>query len=367
VPVFLTAGNHDLGGWSSTPPPAGTARRDWWKFFGWKRLADPPAAAPWHTQNYSFDYGPVHYVGLEAYDNYDMWRSTIYGRRSFTAGQMQWLAEDLAAASGSAAQVLFYHYDFSNQLNLSALEVELALWGHIHRDSGSLSTKPYNLSTNNVCDGERAYRLVSVSGSTLLPSPTMSAGYDGDRLRVDYEPANDGTHYAVTAHITNNQNARFENGMLRFRMPELSDSAEVTGGTLVRAEATGSHATYLIGVDIAPLASQEVTVKVDSTATPPDTTEIAKDLWLAPSSPNPFGPRTLLRFTLPQPGLAQLAIFDIRGRRVAVLVDQYLTARQHIAEWNGRDSEGRSVSSGVYFARLAVGGDARARKLVLMR
>jgi len=51
VPVFLTAGNHDIGGWDDTPPPDGTARRDWWRFFGWNRLDDPPPGAPWYTQN----------------------------------------------------------------------------------------------------------------------------------------------------------------------------------------------------------------------------------------------------------------------------------------------------------------------------
>ncbi|MBC8450691.1 metallophosphoesterase, partial [bacterium] len=42
VPVYLTAGNHDVGGWDDSPPPDGTARRNWWKFFGWRYLNDPP-------------------------------------------------------------------------------------------------------------------------------------------------------------------------------------------------------------------------------------------------------------------------------------------------------------------------------------
>jgi hypothetical protein len=367
VPVFLTAGNHDLGGWSSTPPPAGTARRDWWKFFGWNRLDDPPPGAPWYTQNYSFDYGPVHYVALEAYNNYDRWRSQIYGRDSFTSGQMEWLAEDLAAAATSASQVLCYHCDFLHQINLKALEVEMALWGHIHRNEGSITSKPYNLATNNVCDGERSYRLVRVSGSTLTPSPTISAGYDGNDLEVEFEPANDGKHNVVTANIANDHYERFEHAMLRFHLPEASDSVEVTGGTLLRVEDMESYAIYYIGIDIQPLASQQVTVAIDSTSTIPDSTEVSAALWLGPSRPNPFGPRTSLSFTLPQAGLARLVIFDIHGREVEVLVDRHFSAGPHTAEWNGRDRKGKYASAGVYFARLTIAGDSRVRKLVLTR
>jgi len=57
VPIYLVAGNHDLGGWQASPPPQGTARRNWWRFFGWNWLQNPPAAEPYYTQNYSFNYG----------------------------------------------------------------------------------------------------------------------------------------------------------------------------------------------------------------------------------------------------------------------------------------------------------------------
>jgi 3',5'-cyclic AMP phosphodiesterase CpdA len=38
IPVYVTSGNHDIGGWNQTPPPAGSARRNWWKYFGWNWL-----------------------------------------------------------------------------------------------------------------------------------------------------------------------------------------------------------------------------------------------------------------------------------------------------------------------------------------
>jgi hypothetical protein len=259
VPIFVTSGNHDIGGWDATPPPDGTARQDWWRFFGWRRLDDPPPGAPWYTQNYSFDYGPMHYVGLESYINYDSWRWAIYGDYSFTAGQMQWLADDLASASGSASQVLFYHRDFSDQIDLNALGVEMALWGHVHSDQGDIFSPPYDLATDNTCDGARSYRLIRVQDGTLLPTETISAGYSGDNLEVQYTPANDGTHSQVTAQITNNLEEQFEHAQLRFVMPKGTDF-QVAGGTLLQVDSSGSDAICYVGVDIQPTSVETVTV-----------------------------------------------------------------------------------------------------------
>ena len=264
APVFLTAGNHDIGGWDDTPPPDGTARRDWWRFFGWKRLDVPPPGAPWFTQNYSFDYGPVHFVGLESYDNYDEWRYDIYGRFSFTQGQLQWLQEDLDAASGSAAQVLFYHYDFKQELDLDALGVEGALWGHTHSNEGNINHRPFDLGTNNVCGGKRSYRLVRVSGgSALQPGETLSAGSYGQKITVGFAPANNGLHDDVTATITNDQDQRFENGLLKFVMPKGYGGEVITGGVLLQVDDSGEFAVYYVGVDILELSVQTVNIRLD--------------------------------------------------------------------------------------------------------
>ncbi|MFH1681680.1 MAG: metallophosphoesterase [Candidatus Eisenbacteria bacterium] len=94
VPVFLIAGNHDIGGWTTTPPPDGTARRNWWRFFGWPHLDDPPDGVT--TQDYFFDYGPVRFVGLESYYNYDGWRRATYGSTSFRSHQLDFLRAAVA-------------------------------------------------------------------------------------------------------------------------------------------------------------------------------------------------------------------------------------------------------------------------------
>jgi len=365
VPTFLVSGNHDIGGWTTTPPPDGTARRDWWRFFGWPRLDDPPAGASQYTQNYSFDYGPIHYVGLEAYNNYDRWREVIYGTDSFTSGQLSWLNQDLAAAAGSQAQVLFFHKDFQYQLNLAALGVEMALWGHIHSNSGSLSTMPFDISTNNVCDGERSYRLIRVSGSSLQPEPTLAAGGAGENLRVVYTPSNAGLSSTVSAEITNNLPQRFENGRLRFVMPAFGGNYSVAGGQLVQVDESGLHDICHVAVDIPATGIVSITLSPGSIDVPengmPDRPQLAQN------HPNPFNPNTRIEYYLPRNGPARLGVFDLQGREVAILVDETQEAGAYTVQWGGRDSGGRNVPSGIYLLRLVARDQETTRKITLAR
>jgi hypothetical protein len=88
---------------------------------------------------------------------------------------------------------------------------------------------------------------------------------------------------------------------------------------------------------------------------------------LHPNVPNPFNPATTLRFDLPAPSLARLAVFDLAGRLVRTLVDRDLPAGPHEATWDGRDEKGRPAGSGVYFVRLESGADRATRKVLLLR
>jgi len=90
-------------------------------------------------------------------------------------------------------------------------------------------------------------------------------------------------------------------------------------------------------------------------------------LQLLPNYPNPFNPLTKLRFTLPSGGLVRLNIYDARGRLVASLKNEEMTAGSHEVIWNGCDDAGRNQASGVYFSRLVFGEDAVTGRLTLLR
>ncbi|MBN2171338.1 MAG: immune inhibitor A [Candidatus Krumholzibacteriota bacterium] len=83
--------------------------------------------------------------------------------------------------------------------------------------------------------------------------------------------------------------------------------------------------------------------------------------------PNPFNPKTTLRFTLTEAGEASLAVFDVHGRRCCRLVAGTLPAGEHAVDWDGRDDAGRRLASGVYLVRLESGGACAAARLVLLK
>jgi hypothetical protein len=85
-------------------------------------------------------------------------------------------------------------------------------------------------------------------------------------------------------------------------------------------------------------------------------------------SPNPFNPKTEVRFVLTRPNLAQLNVYNIRGELVRTLVNGRLDSGEHITSWDGNDFAGQRVSSGTYFARLRIGTEVmQVRKLMLVK
>lgn len=93
----------------------------------------------------------------------------------------------------------------------------------------------------------------------------------------------------------------------------------------------------------------------------------ARSALLAQNSPNPLNPTTTIRFTLPQAARTELAVFDLSGRLVRVLLRGARGAGAHEVAWDGRDASGQPVGSGVYLYRLEAGRTVETRKLVVLR
>ncbi|MBN1782600.1 T9SS type A sorting domain-containing protein [bacterium] len=78
--------------------------------------------------------------------------------------------------------------------------------------------------------------------------------------------------------------------------------------------------------------------------------------------PNPFNPSTTVRLAVPRSCLVNLTVFDLTGRKVAVLADGIRSPGEHAVVWNARD-----CPSGIYLIRMTAGDFRDTRKLILQK
>ncbi len=83
--------------------------------------------------------------------------------------------------------------------------------------------------------------------------------------------------------------------------------------------------------------------------------------------PNPFNPNTTIRFGILEKGEVQLVIYNLKGQIVRNLLKETKNQGTYDVLWNGKDNNGRSVSSGVYVVKMKVGRQTWNSKLVLSK
>jgi hypothetical protein len=88
---------------------------------------------------------------------------------------------------------------------------------------------------------------------------------------------------------------------------------------------------------------------------------------LAQNYPNPFNPTTTINFSIPKSGLVKLIIYNMLGQQIRTLVDKVVNIGNMSATWDGKDSRGMTVSSGIYLYRLTAGSFTAAHKMILLK
>jgi len=83
--------------------------------------------------------------------------------------------------------------------------------------------------------------------------------------------------------------------------------------------------------------------------------------------PNPFNPVTSISYSIPTRSQVTIEIFNLLGQKVSTLVDGVKPAGNHGIEWDGRDMNGRIVSTGVYLYRFQAGDHVETKKMLLVK
>ena len=130
--------------------------------------------------------------------------------------------------------------------------------------------------------------------------------------------------------------------------------------TGVTAITVSNNFVYLAtdtGIYVIP--SQEILTSIED-----DDKTLPQNYTLSQNYPNPFNPETTIGYQLSTAGFVTLKVYDVLGREVATLVNEYKQPGQHNCKWRIKNGE---LPNGVYFYRLQSGNFTETKKLVLMK
>ena len=90
--------------------------------------------------------------------------------------------------------------------------------------------------------------------------------------------------------------------------------------------------------------------------------ELPDDYSLSQNYPNPFNPKTSIDFSIPEPGMVTLKVYDMLGKEISTLVEDFKNAGTYTVEFDGSD-----VSSGTYFYRIQTGEYIKVKRMMLVK
>lgn len=142
----------------------------------------------------------------------------------------------------------------------------------------------------------------------------------------------------------------------------LETPVRVEEGVSVAVDATAEEgATYWYRLSVVDAGTRLTFGPIQATAG-----ERITAFALGQPVPNPASGRVRVDFAVPHEGAVEVAVYDMQGRRVAVLAEGTVSAGRHQALWNGV-ADGRAAPAGIYFLRLRAPGTALSHRLVVTR
>ncbi len=115
-------------------------------------------------------------------------------------------------------------------------------------------------------------------------------------------------------------------------------------------------------------AQQTIVVKVENPTSVRNTiAELPKEFKLCQNFPNPFNIKTTIEYQLPHQSYIELGIFNLLGQEVKSLIKQEKNAGYFNVNWDGRDSNGRLVNSGIYVLIFKVDEMVQTRKIIVLK
>jgi len=202
---------------------------------------------------------------------------------------------------------------------------------------------------------------------TACPIPSNLIATDSllDRINISWNPVTHSYFQGYNIYRSNWQNGEFVKlNSSPLTSPSFSDTNAPSNGvcwyyaTAIFEAPAGQAESFASNVESGRILS-EVGVGEEDAAIP-------KEFFLAGNYPNPFNPSTYISFGLPKDAFVRLEVFNLLGQKVKTILSENERAGYKSVVWDGRDSAGKAVASGVYFYRLTTDSDFDQTKKMLL-
>lgn len=191
-----------------------------------------------------------------------------------------------------------------------------------------------------------------VSGMSYKYNPTWPAGGRLYEVLIDNAPIDPEATYSVTANQLLAIIMQNNFGFVLQNYKEYPDSTEfqVLTGYVMQLGTISPVTEGRI------FSNNTVSVEGDQNSISP------QQFQLFQNYPNPFNPDTEIRYQLPESGNVTLKIYDVLGREIGILVNEFKSAGSHTVNWNAVNE-----SSGIYIYTLESNGTRISKKMILLR
>ncbi len=154
-----------------------------------------------------------------------------------------------------------------------------------------------------------------------------------------------------------------ESGTVKVGILDIDGAEVLPAGTSVLCTATGD--VTITSALAADLGYHGLIPEIDNEAKA--AAPVPRTFALHQNYPNPFNAATVIKYDLPRPSQVRIDVYNILGQTVATLVDGHQPAGYHQALWNGQNSQGKTVASGVYLYRIETDENTSSRKMLLLK
>lgn len=111
----------------------------------------------------------------------------------------------------------------------------------------------------------------------------------------------------------------------------------------------------------------EINYNINGVLNETENNDLFSDFSLQQNYPNPFNPTTNITYSIPERSNVSLTVYNVLGKEIAKLVDENMSGGTYNTTWDGKDSFGAIVPSGIYFYSIQTNNYTQTRKMILLK